>query len=420
MSELDWFVGVDWGSASHQACVIDEDGEVRGNRAFAHSGPGLSALAAWIAETVGGAPPETVGVAIETPHGPVAESLLAHGLAVHAINPKQLDRFRDRYSPAGAKDDRRDARVLASALRTDPHSLRRVPASDPRIVELREWTRIREELKGERTRTVNRMHEMLWRYYPAFNRAVGDDLAAPWAQALWKRAPTPAAARGMRASSYAKLLRKHRIRRFGADTLKSRLAEPAPPVDPASARAAEAHMRLLAERLAVVAAQTAEADRRIDAFLAELGAADPAPGADGDAAPGQAGEQRDAAILLSIPGVGRIVLATLFAEADDALRRRDYHALRCHAGLAPVTMQSGKLRIVTRRLAVHGRLRDAFGHWANTAVQNDPASEARYRALRDRGHGHNRALRTVADRLLRIACAMLRDGTMYDPQHAQA
>jgi hypothetical protein len=29
--------------------------------------------------------------------------------------PKQLDRFRDRYSQAGAKDDRRDAFVLADS-----------------------------------------------------------------------------------------------------------------------------------------------------------------------------------------------------------------------------------------------------------------------------------------------------------------
>ena len=50
-------------------------------------------MASWIAETVGEASAETVGVAIETPRGPVVESLLAHGLAVHSINPKQLDRF---------------------------------------------------------------------------------------------------------------------------------------------------------------------------------------------------------------------------------------------------------------------------------------------------------------------------------------
>ena len=38
---------------------------------------------------------------------------------VHAINPKQLDRLRDRFSVAGAKDDRRDAYVLGDGVRTD-------------------------------------------------------------------------------------------------------------------------------------------------------------------------------------------------------------------------------------------------------------------------------------------------------------
>ena len=147
MSELNWYVGVDRGGQSHQVCVLGGAGEVRGRNAFAHSGPGLAAMASWIAETV--------GVTIETPRGPVVESLLANGLAVHSINPKQLDR----YSPAGAKDDRRDARVLASALRTDPHCLRRVEASAPIVVELREWTRMREELKRERVRLTNRMRE---------------------------------------------------------------------------------------------------------------------------------------------------------------------------------------------------------------------------------------------------------------------
>ena len=60
--------------------------------------------------------------------------------------------LRGRLSPAGAKDDRRDARVLASALRTDPHCLRRLDPTDPAIVELREWSRLGEELTRDRVR----------------------------------------------------------------------------------------------------------------------------------------------------------------------------------------------------------------------------------------------------------------------------
>src|SRR5204863_9464647 len=48
-------------------------------------------------------------------------------------NPKQLDRFRDRFTVAGAKDDRRDAHVLADSLRTDRHAFRRLSNDEPVI-----------------------------------------------------------------------------------------------------------------------------------------------------------------------------------------------------------------------------------------------------------------------------------------------
>ena len=57
---------------------------------------------------------------------------------------------------------------------------------------------------------------------------------------------------------------------------------------------------------------------------------------------------------------------------------------------------------------------NAVYHWARVAVQNDRTARAKYEALRARGHGYARALRSVADRLLNVACAMLRDGTLFD------
>ena len=177
--KLAWFSGVDWGAQNHQACVLDVAGNVLGEREFEHGGAGLSQMANWLLSFAAGGEGE-VGVAIETPRGPVVESLMERGFAVHSINPKQLDRFRDRFSPAGAKDDRRDARVLTSALRTDPHCLRRLEPTDPAIIELRGWSRLDEDLKRERIRLANRMRQQLWRYYPQFLDAV-DDVAAPWA-----------------------------------------------------------------------------------------------------------------------------------------------------------------------------------------------------------------------------------------------
>src|SRR3712207_2251504 len=126
-----WFSGFDWGSERHQACLLDGAGVVVGERAFRHDAAGLAALCDWLVSVAGH--PGTLAVAIEVPHGPVVDGLLDRGFAVHAVNPKQLDRLRDRFSVAGAKDDRRDARVAAAGLRTDPHLFRRVAAGDPRV-----------------------------------------------------------------------------------------------------------------------------------------------------------------------------------------------------------------------------------------------------------------------------------------------
>ena len=153
--KLAWFAGVDWGSQKHQACVLDAAGELLGEREFEHGGAGLLQMADWLL-SFGAADESEIGVAVETPSGPVVESLMERGFVVHSINPKQLDRFRDRMSPAGAKDDRRDARVLASALRTDPHCLRQLEPTDPAIIELREWSRLDEDLTRERVRLANR------------------------------------------------------------------------------------------------------------------------------------------------------------------------------------------------------------------------------------------------------------------------
>src|SRR5215210_1789662 len=204
---IHWFAGVDWGSAKHQVCLLDEAGTVVGERACAHDGAGRAALCDWLMSMAGNA--GAVAVAIGVPHGPVVDALLDRGFAVYAINPKQLDRLRDRFSVAGAKDDRRDARVAAAGLRTDPHLFRRVLAGDPSVIELREWSRLAEELQQERVRLGNRIRQQLWRYYPQLLE-LSEDVTPEWILELWTLAPTPAKAAQLREATVARLLARHR------------------------------------------------------------------------------------------------------------------------------------------------------------------------------------------------------------------
>jgi hypothetical protein len=113
-----WWCGFDWASEKHHVWLLDATGRRLGERDVEHGGAGLGELCDWLIETTGGAPGE-IAIAIETSSGPVVEMFLERGFPVFSLNPKQLDRFRDRFSVAGAKDDSRDSRVLADSLRTD-------------------------------------------------------------------------------------------------------------------------------------------------------------------------------------------------------------------------------------------------------------------------------------------------------------
>jgi hypothetical protein len=107
----------------------------------------------WLTRLTGGQLTR-VAVAIETSRGALVETLLERGAAVFTLNPKQSDRFRDRFTVAGAKDDRRDAQVLRSAVRTDRDCFRRVVADGPAIIRLRELKRADEELAACASRCI--------------------------------------------------------------------------------------------------------------------------------------------------------------------------------------------------------------------------------------------------------------------------
>lgn len=406
-----WYVGVDWGSESHCVFLTDEVGKKLGQKFFDHSGEELAEMSAWLLKASGAERAEHVLVAIEVPHGPVVEALMERGFAVHAINPKQMDRFRDRFSVAGAKDDSRDAEVMASSLRTDARCFRRLTCADPVLIELREWSRIAEELGAERNRLANRLRQQLWRYFPAL-LGLEEDCSAEWLLDFLDIAPTPQKASRLREGKITKLLKQRRIRRFDAvEILKVVRAQP-PQVAAGTVEAASAHVALLIPRLRLVNQQSKEAERKIGALIIGLTGEPTEPKQEDEPA---REKHTDATILASLPGIGRTVLATLLAEAWEPLQRRDYSALRSLTGVAPVTKRSGKSCLVVRRQACNNRLANAVYHWARVAVQHDPRSRAKYAALRSRGCTHGRALRSVADRNLAVACAMLRTATTFDP-----
>jgi transposase len=313
-----------------------------------------------------------------------------------------MDRFRDRHSTAGAKDDSRDAFVLADALRSDLHLFHPVRLDDPLIIRIRELSRAEEDIQHEQVRAGNQLRDLLNRYYPQM-LSLCPAVDEPWFWDLIEMAPLPAKTSKLSKSKLQKLLHSHRIRRLDAKAIQEALGVPALKLAPGAMEAVSEHVLLILPMLRLLLQQRKDLERRIEALLEEMSTV------------GKFSEHRDVIILRSLPGVGRVISATMLAEASQPLAERDYHALRSYGGTAPITRRSGKSKSVVMRRSCNQRLRNALYHWSRVSIQFDARSKEHYAQLRAKGHTHGRALRGVADRLLAVLVAMLTSDTTYDP-----
>jgi transposase len=347
-----------------------------------------------------------MSIGIEVPHGPVVDALLEAGFAVFTLNPKQIDRFRDRYSPAGAKDDRRDCFVGANALRTDPNAFHRIDADHPAVVELREWSRTDRDLGRDLLAQANRLREQLLRVAPHW-LALSPAANEPWLWSMLELAPTPKAAATLTLRQVHAVLKRHRIRRLSAKQVLTTWQSACLGTPEGVLIAVSAHIALLVAQLRLLHDLRHQATAALTRCLRACQALPPA----------QPGRPSDTEIVLSVPGIGIHVAACLLGEAGRSLAARDLKAFRARTGIGPITKSSGKARRVLMRRACDFRLRDACHHWARIAVQRDPRSKAHYASLKQKGHPHARALRGVADRLAARLVVMLQTGTSYDPDH---
>ena len=135
--------------------------------------------------------PAQVLVGVETGRGLLVGALVAAGYQVYGVNPRAVDRYRDRHGQAGATSDAGDARVLADLVRTDRHQHRRV-AGDSELAEaIKILARSHQNLIWTRQRLANQLRSTLREFSPAALAAFAE-LASPEALAVLAAAPTPA------------------------------------------------------------------------------------------------------------------------------------------------------------------------------------------------------------------------------------
>jgi transposase len=395
---LEIFCGIDWAERQHDVAVVDQDGRLLGRRRIGDDLGGFSELTGLLVEHAGDQA-AGVPVAIETDRGLLVAALRAAGHPVYAINPKAVDRYRDRHAVSRAKSDPADALVLAQLLRTDRHVHRPLPADTEQVQVVRVLARAHQDAVWARAQDANRLRSLLREFFPAALTAF-PDLTTRTALTVLAAAPTPAAAAALTRANLTALLhaagrgtRPREAARLTGIFAAAQLHQ-SPAVETAMGEAVRAIVRTL------TAAN--ESIRGLEQALAAHFEQHP-----------------DAEILDSLPGLGLVLGARVLGEyGDDPTRWPDAASRRNYAGTAPITRASGRSRTVLARHIRNKRLADACYLWAFTALTKSPGARTYYDTRRAAGDTHNAALRRLGNKLLGQLHHCLTHHQPYNEHHA--
>ena len=389
-----WFMGLDESDHSCTVLVFDEAGEEVYRRNVVCTADGLSEFGGWINAQV--AEGVELLASLERPHGRMVEFLLDHGVTVYPINPKSLDRARDRYRPNGAHDDWFDAFVLGNNLRVDHMHLRVLLPDSDEATELRLLTRDRLRQSQHQTRCLNRLTQALKEYYRR-PLEVFPDFTTEIAQDFLRRFTTPESIRGLKWETWLTFAKKHRKSEAQARQMYEKLMTDQAPVKAHIVRAKSRLVLHLAEELAVVNRAVKDYEREIERFFSSS-------------------QLVEVARSLPVCKTGP-VLPTLWAQIGDAEGRwESFRHLQAQAGTTPYTNRSGKSQSVHFRYGCNKVLRYAI-HWFSIhSLEKSEWAKAYYDKKRAQGNDYNQAIRAVGAKWLKIMYAMWRDQAPYSEE----
>jgi transposase len=381
--------GIDWASEAHEVC-ISEQGRATQRFSVAHDERGIAGLGRRLAEL------GVDRVAIERPDGILVERLLAAGLEVLGIHPNQVKAARARFAVAHGKSDRFDAYVLAELARTDAHRFRALVPDTEETKALKTLTRAREDLVGVRVELANQLRAQLQAFWPG--ALIFAAIDSPISLAFIERYPSPADAKALGAGRMAAFLaREGYSGRTDPTELVARMrSAPQGTAGQAEQGARRTVVLGLLSALEPIVSEIAALDARIRERLAA---------------------HPDAVIFRPLFRDPRTAIcpATLIAELGDCRGRYPTEAaMAADAGMSPIALESGKLRVATFRRACDKRLRSAVATLADSTRHWHPWAKEVYRGARARGQDHPHAIRTLGRAWIRILWRCWQDGVPYD------
>ena len=385
------YIGIDWADDHHDIHVTDDSAVALDSFSISHSYDGMKKLRERLGKS--SSDPGNVLVAVESHQGLLIYALLEAGYLVYPINPKAMDRYRDRYRMSSSKSDPKDAMVLANILRTDLHLYKPLPRETVADARLRQLTRSHKSLGQQKTKMLNQLTTQLKSYYPIALRLFSR-LDHKITLAFLERFPTPEKAAAASLEDLRKFFQKQGYsQQWKVTFIYESLQQP-------SLRAPkeleEVHQTIVLSLVPVIRSLRDEIEKLANEIGKEF-------------------KQNPAHEIFSSLPTGEITAARLNGElGSDGTRYPTREYVQTAAGTAPVTRRSGKTILIFFRWQCNKHLRAAFQDLARESVKQCAWARQYFAEQMRLGHKPSRAYRALANRWAAIIWKMLQERERFN------
>jgi transposase len=390
------FIGLDWAHQTHQFCLwTDEDGMGKPTE-LQHTPEDIQEWIVQLRQRFGG---KKVALCIEQSRGSLIYALMkVEFIVIYPVNPKSLARYREALSPSRAKDDMRDARYLCQFVRDHYTSLRALEPEDPQTRALLRLVENRRRLVDIRTSLVQQIVDELKTYYPQALEMIGAKLASDLTVSFLKKWPTLAELKKAKPEQLRKFYYAMNSRSEELILKRLDIVAKAVPLTEDEGIVLPAKMMVLA-----LVKQVESSMEQVEALESEIQKRF-------DAHP-------DSFIFKSLPGAGpAFAVRLMVAFGANRGRLSSAEELQSFSGIAPITVSSGKSKVVRFRHAAPKFLRQTFHEFAKYSLVTCPWAKAVYEEMINNGKKHQEAIRKVAFKWQRILWKMWKDRQLYNEE----
>ncbi len=387
------FAALDWADQKHVWALQAADSDTVEQGQIDHTPEAVEGWAAGLAQRFGSRP---VAVALEQARGALLFMLAKYEhLVLHPVHPTSLARYREVFSPSGAKDDPPDAGLLLDFLRRHRDQLRAWEPDTPETRTIQFLAEDRRTLVDEKTRQTHRLRDRLKLYFPQMVEWF-EDLDSPLVGDLLGRWPTLEELQKARPATLRQFFQQHNCR--SVERIEPRLEQIRQAIpathDQAVVQAGVSLVKVLVQQIATLRQGIADLQRQIAELFRQ---------------------HEDGALYDSLPGAGPALAPRLLAAMGT--RRERYQSaaeVQCYSGIAPVLERSGQSQWIHFRRACPKFLRQTFHEWAAHSVGFSAWAHAYYQHQRAKGKSHHAAVRALAFKWIRILYRCWKDRTPYD------